>query len=115
MSTTELAARMGITQSRIPALERGEVDGSIKLDTLRRVAEALDCNLVYALVPRTTLDAAVQAQARRKAAAHLGVVSHHMLLEDQTVDRPDADAQLDELARRFADRRGLWAESRASR
>ena len=55
MSSTELAARMGVTQSWIPAMERNEVDGSIRLDTLRRAADALDCDVVYTLVPRTSL------------------------------------------------------------
>src|SRR5450755_849942 len=71
MSTTELAARMGISQSRIPELERGEVAGSVKLDTLGRAANALDCDLVYVLVPRTTLESSVHAQAQRQATARL--------------------------------------------
>lgn len=36
----ELAARMGISQARISEVENGEV-GSLKVDTLRRYAEAL--------------------------------------------------------------------------
>ncbi len=115
MSTTELAARMGVGQSRIPALEKGEVSGSIKLDSLHRAADALDCELLYALVPRRPLVEAVHAQARRKAARHLEPVGHHMLLEDQGVTDEDLDAQLDELALRFVDHRGLWAEHPVAR
>lgn len=109
MSSTELAKRIGVSQSTVVALERSEERGSIGIDSLRRAADALDCDLFYALVPRTSLDAAVRAQARRKAVRHLSPVAHHMRLEDQRVG-DDATAQLDELADRFADRRGLWAE-----
>ena len=106
---------MAAAISRIPALERGEMHGSIKMESLQRAAEALDCDLLYALVPRTRLDDAVRAQARRKAARHLEPVRHHMLLEDQVISDEDRDAQLDELADRFIDHRGLWAEPSSSR
>jgi len=112
MSTIEFAARLGVGQSRVAALEHGEAAGSIKLETLERAAEALDCDLVYALVPRTTLDEAVRAQARHKAVRHLARVGHHMRLEDQAVSDGDAAAELDELGARFVDRRGLWSEPR---
>lgn len=111
MSSTELAARMGISQQTVPNLERSELHDTIKLETLRRAADALDCDLAYVLVPRTSLDDAVRAQARRKAARHLEPVAHHSRLEDQSVDDDDAAAELDELAARFIDRRGLWSDA----
>lgn len=109
MSTTELAARMGISQSRIPELERGEVASSLKLDTLERAADALDCDLVYVLVPRTTLEASVRAQAQRQATARLAAIRHTMRLEDQEVGQEDSEELIDELAAELVDRRGLWA------
>lgn len=115
MSSTELAARMGVSQQTVPDLERSELQDTIKLATLRRAADALDCDLAYVLVPRTTLNEAVEAQARRKAARHLGRVAHHSRLEDQAVEDHDAAAQLDELAARFIDRRGLWSEPDSKR
>jgi predicted DNA-binding mobile mystery protein A len=111
MSTTELAARMGVSQSRIPELERGEVGGSLKFATLERAAEALDCDLVYALVPRTTLEASVRAQAQRQATARLAGIRHNMRLEDQEVAQADADDLIDELAAELVDHRGLWTTS----
>jgi len=108
MSTTELAARMGITQSRVSAIEHGEAQGTIKLETLRRAAEALECDLMYVLVPRTTLSDAVHRQARRKAAAHLRNVQHHMRLEDQAVLGAEED-ELEDVVRELIDRRGLWS------
>lgn len=110
MSSTELAARMGVSQSTVPDLERSEQQHTIKLETLRRAADALDCELFYVLVPRTSLDEAVWAQARRKATRHLAQVGHHSRLEDQSVSDVDAAAQRDEFAARFVDRRGLWSD-----
>lgn len=110
MSSTELAARMGVSQSTIAQLERNEVRETIKVETLRRAADALDCDLIYALLPRRSLNDLVTSQARRKAAAALGPVAHHMRLEDQVVSEEDAAAQVDDLVARLVDRRGLWSE-----
>lgn len=110
MSTGELASRMGVIQQTIPYLENSELHDTIKLATLRRAAEALDCELVYFLVPRKRLNDTVMEQARRQAARHLLPVAHHSRLEDQALTADDAEDQLNEFAARFIDRRGLWSE-----
>ena len=115
MSSTELAKRIGVSQQAVVSLEQSEVDYTAKLETLRSAAEALDCQLVYALVPRTSLNDAVIAQARRKAARLLTPVVHHSRLEDQSIADDDTAAQVDELAQQFVDRRGLWADSDLAR
>jgi predicted DNA-binding mobile mystery protein A len=110
MSSTELAARLGVSQQTVPDLERSEMHDTIKLETLRRAADALNCDLVYVLLPRRPLSDIVRDQARRKAARHLDRIAQHSRLEDQTVNEPDTAVQLDELANRYIDRRGLWTE-----
>ncbi|VAX03953.1 hypothetical protein MNBD_GAMMA20-319, partial [hydrothermal vent metagenome] len=52
MTTTQLAKRLGVVQSRTVAIEQAEAKGSITLNSLEKAANALDCRLVYALVPR---------------------------------------------------------------
>jgi predicted DNA-binding mobile mystery protein A len=111
MSGTELAARIGVSQQRVPQMERSELDETITLETLRRVADALDSDLVYALQPRTSLQNAVEEQARRKAAQHLESVAHHSRLENQLPSDEDQATQLEELADSLVDRRGLWTEA----
>jgi predicted DNA-binding mobile mystery protein A len=109
MSSTELAGRMGLVQQAIARLERGEVNETIQLDTLRRAAEALECDLVYALVPRTTLTDSVTTQARRKATALLHQVGHQSRLEDQEITNEELQVQVEDLAARYLDHRGLWS------
>ena len=115
MSSRELAERMGVRQQTIADLERSEQRGAIKLETLERAADALECDFVYFLLPRRSLDELVDSQARAKAARHLGRVAHHSRLEDQAVTDDDTAVQLDDLARQFVDRRGLWTEPGSSR
>lgn len=109
MTSAELAARIGVSQQRVSEMERSELQDTITLETLRRVADALDSDMVYMLQPRTTLDKAVKEQARKKAAQHLAPLAHHGRLEDQALTADDDAAQLDELATQFVDRRGLWS------
>ena len=52
LSQQELAALVGTTQSAVARIERG--DRPPKIDTLLRIANALDCDLEIRLRPRTT-------------------------------------------------------------
>ena len=51
LSQVELAELVGTTQSSIARLESG--GRPPRIDTLRRIADALDCELVVSLRPRT--------------------------------------------------------------
>ena len=62
MTTAQLAKRLGVRQPSVVALEQSEARGTIELATLRRVAEALDCTLVYALIPNKPLEATIREQ-----------------------------------------------------
>src|SRR5271157_262035 len=48
----EVARRMGVGGSEVYRMEYAEGRGVIELQTLRRAAEALGCDLVYGLSPR---------------------------------------------------------------
>lgn len=99
MSSAQLAKRLGIKQPSVIALEQSEAKGTIQLDTLRRVAGALNCTLVYALVPNQPLDSIVRDRARMAIRRRLGPIEHSMSLEDQAVDETDFEAQIDEMVR----------------
>ena len=102
MSVRQMAERMGITQQSAARLEKNEADDVIKLKSLRKAAEALDCRLVYAFVPKEGgLRDIVRKQALGKARDIVDPVDHSMMLEAQDVgDRREKFLQVaDELAR----------------
>lgn len=84
MSGVELAKRLSVSRSTITDIERSEQNGTVRLDTLVRVADALDCDLVYALVPRQSLDETVRQEALRKVGRDVRAVLRGMDLENQT-------------------------------
>jgi predicted DNA-binding mobile mystery protein A len=101
MSTVQFARRLRIKQPSVVDLEKSEAKGTIELDTLRRVAAALDCTLVYALAPNKPLEASVRDRARAFARRRLEPVEHSMLLENQRVAAKarSSRARLDEIIR----------------
>ena len=60
MTTTQLSSRLGVSQSRVVAMEVAEQTGSLTIKNLARAANVLDCELVYALVPRHPLQAMIE-------------------------------------------------------
>jgi len=112
MTTRQFARRIGIVQSRAVDIEKAEVKGSITLDSLERAARALDCELVYALVPRNPLETMVEERANRIAKRRLKQAAHSMALEDQSVAEEDKEEQAKELARQLAQKSGsaLWED-----
>jgi predicted DNA-binding mobile mystery protein A len=93
MSGRQLASRVQVETSRISEMEKAEVKGNITLRTLRRAAEAMGCELVYALVPKTDLAAIMRAQAEKAAARRFKSVTHTMALEEQALSMQD-DAKM---------------------
>ena len=92
------------------ALEKSEATGAIQLKTLRRAAEALDCTLVYALVPNDSLSAMVDARVRKLAMHDLGRVAHTMKFEAQGTDDDDLEARVAAYIRDVLKERDLWRE-----
>jgi predicted DNA-binding mobile mystery protein A len=84
MTTRQLAERLGVGQSTVVALEKSEANDRITLQSLRRAAEALDCELHYVLVPRQPLEELVEQRAEYIAEKAVNNVMHTMSLEDQT-------------------------------
>jgi predicted DNA-binding mobile mystery protein A len=84
VSSRELAERMHTNRSLVVQQEKAEADDRITLKSLRAFANALDCDLVYAFVPRAdNLQELVDARARVAAKANVQGVEHSMALENQ--------------------------------
>ena len=93
MRASQLARRLGVTPAAVLQLEDREVAGTITVESLRRAADALDCTLVYALVPKVSLEHALGARVRKVARQRLERVGHTMRLEAQEVDPEQAGEQ----------------------
>jgi predicted DNA-binding mobile mystery protein A len=93
MTSAVLAARLEITASGVRKLEQAEATDAITLGTLRRVAEALDCDLHYMLLPRRPLREMKRRQAMRLAKQWQQRAGRTMALEAQSIDSPSEGEQ----------------------
>lgn len=85
MSQVELATILQMNQKSLHQLETSEANKKIRLESLEKVANALDCELVYALVPRRALQDRYRDRAHTIATAQLANVANTMELENQGV------------------------------
>jgi predicted DNA-binding mobile mystery protein A len=82
MSLEEVGRALGQSKKRILDFEHAEAEDRITLKSLRRVASAMECELVYALVPKSGSIAEL-AEKHRQRREHS--------LEQQTRDRVKQD------------------------
>lgn len=106
MSQADLARRLGITTQTVQDLEASERAGKARLDSLRRAADALECDLAYVLVPRRGLDDTVAAQAARVLGAEVAATDRTMALEAQ--DATVAPHVLSALTEQLIASKRLW-------
>jgi predicted DNA-binding mobile mystery protein A len=110
MPAAHLAKRLGLVPSTVLRLETSEADDTISLGSLRRAAEALDCELQYALIPRQSISQTMELQANKVARERMAAVVHTMALEAQATSNETVDTQVKELAESLlkGSRRELW-------
>lgn len=110
MSPKQLAERMSIAESSLYQLERQESLDKASIQSLKKAAEAMGCELVYAIVPKTSVEDLVNTQARRKAAKILSESNLQMEYEDQAVHAEESQKQFEELCEKIKNSKKLWAE-----
>jgi predicted DNA-binding mobile mystery protein A len=110
MSAAAFARRLGMTPVGVRKLESAEATDAITLASLRKLAQALDCELQYALVPRNSLQQQVRDRAEMVARERLRPIAHSMALEDQAVQGPQNKLQLEVAIKDLIEgsRRELW-------
>ena len=95
MSSPQLAKRIGVGKSQASQMERMEMEDRITLKQLRRVADAFNCDLVYALVPRQSVECMIRDQARNKAKILVNKADIQMKLEAQQLSDEMIQRQID--------------------
>lgn len=110
MSTSDLAGRLGVSPVAVRKLQASERAGTTRLETLARAADAMGCDLVYAFVPRTSLEDFVEQRAGAVVGRELDRVDNTMALEDQRATEQDRSSLREESMRRVRNSRTLWRD-----
>lgn len=84
LTLENVGKRLGQSRRRVQEFEQAEAKDRITLHSLRRVAAAMDCELVYAIIPKSgTITQLAERRARALAAEDVLDVEHTMALENQ--------------------------------
>lgn len=85
MSAAQLAKRLHVSRAAVYKLEAREVSRGVSLRQLDRVANELDCDVFYAIVPRNTIEQSIRDQSRDRAETKLTQANVSMGLEAEGV------------------------------
>ena len=85
MSTKALAKRAGVSPSTMSETIKAERENGITLKRLQKVADAMDCDLVYYFLPRNSIDQMIEERAHYLAEEKLRNIAIHMSIEDQSL------------------------------
>jgi len=112
LSTALLAKRLNCSKSNVSSIEEREQKGTITIETLDKVAKALNCKFVYCLVPIIPLDQQLEDRARLLAKKRILAINYSMQLEQQELNTKQLQQQEDALVQELlqGNPKQLWAE-----
>lgn len=97
MTLAQLGERAHVSPQSIIKAESSEQQGTISLNTLNHIAQAIDCEIVYFVLPKLSLEDMVETQLRKKAHTMIKAINHTMTLENQQATSDVLIEQLEEL------------------
>lgn len=111
MTLKQLATRLGFSVPAAKNFEMREVDEAITLASLRKIANAMEMDLVYYFKPKQdSLDDLLQIRAELKAKELMESSNQAMLLENQEADNKNKSREYDRLITEIRNQKlsSLW-------
>jgi len=112
MTGEQLAKRLNVNKQRISRIEHDEKLGKVKIETLRKVADAMDCVFVYAFVPKHSLEQTVRQHAHVIAQKRMERSNQMMRLEKQELSQAEKSNAMQNLVDEIVETmpKSLWNE-----
>ena len=107
ISTRQLAKQCGVQHSSILRIEKNEVQDKVSIESLKKIASAMNCQLVYAIVPKkeyNSLEKIIDHQAELLANKLIKKADHTMHLEAQGISSREIKSQTKKLANELKDK-----------
>ncbi|MDQ7017044.1 MAG: mobile mystery protein A [Gammaproteobacteria bacterium] len=98
MSGLQLAKRLGVSKGRISQAESAEMSESATLRSMHKMARAMGCRFVYAVIPNQEVEGLIRARAVLKATEQVKAASTQMALEAQSLSDEQLAFEVDRLA-----------------
>jgi len=107
LSTLKLAERLGIERSVVSRMEKRESQKRVTLETLEKAAQAMECQLIYFIVPQneSSFENLLDRKSLEAAKKLFQRVNHSAELENQAVKSKEyEEKQLRKLARELKEK-----------
>ncbi len=112
MSMKDLGARIGVIKQRVERIEKDEINQKVTIETMARVAEALNCDFVYLFVPKNSLQSTLEEEALKTAKEIAGSVEKTMRLEKQGTSKSEQQERIKRVAKELIEKqdRRIWSK-----
>ena len=116
INTRQLAKRCCVQHSSILKIEKNETQDKASIESLKKLASAMNCQLIYAIVPKTgynSLEEIINHQAQLLAHKLVKKADHTMRLEAQGTSSKEIQRQTRKLANELKDKMDsrIWENS----
>ncbi len=107
MKVKDLARLTNLSSQTISETEKREVQGSITLQNLQKMAQTMNCEFAYAFIPKGEITEILKAKALEKARKAVANADIHMDLENQKVSG-EIEERIQRLAQKLIEKGDVW-------
>ena len=107
IKTKDLATLLNLSPQTVSETEKREPLGNITLSKLNEFAQAMECELIYAIIPKKDVETLLHEKAYKKASEILRAADVHMALEDQKVE-VEFEERIKALADKLIKKGDVW-------
>ena len=97
MSGAQLARRLDVSRAQVTKTEQGELAGTVTLNTMQSMAQAMGCRFVYAIVPEGRIEDILMERAAVKSERRVKTAGTHAALEDQALSKEQMAREIERL------------------
>ena len=111
MTMAQLGTKLNITRQGVKSIEESEAKGTISINSLKDIGEALDLKFVYGFVPKDgTIDNLINSKAEKLALKIVLRTNQNMKLENQGIRDEKINESIIDLANEIKRemRKSLW-------
>ncbi len=111
MTMAQIGSKLNITRQGVKRIEESEANGTITLNSLSEVANAMDLKFIYGLVPKEgTIDDFINTKTEKLARKIVLRTNQNMRLEDQGIGDEKINKTIKDLANEIKRemRKSLW-------
>lgn len=100
MTLEQLGKKLNITKQGVKRLEDSEAAGTITINSLKEVGNAMDMKFVYGFSPLDgSVDSLLDRKSRMLAEKIILRTNHSMILENQAIDKARLSQAIDDLSK----------------